>query len=410
MPSSISLSEQPAGNLRAPTPGAEAGPAIHEGALPRGLRLTASDRPGQAQPVPVRDIPTRPWKAIAAGALIAAVAMVGGWEMWARGAGLRTADVGDSPQAWAEQRVAVKPDDVVIVGDSRILFDTDLAHFERLTGRKPVQLAIHGTNGRVLMQDLAFDPDYRGLLIVGMADTSFFRPNGAGIGGSWIKDVERNREPSQITGLWLDRWIQGWFAFLDEDMRFSQLMTRLDHGWRAGVDSPYRDVWKVDESYAGRQRFMWAPIERPGYLQDQARAAWNGFKGKPIPPAIAAKVVDRSRRAAEALRSRGGEVVFIRPPSAPQLRVNEEARIPRRLGWDALLAGVPVKGVHFDDLPRAQKLYLPEWSHLSRACATVFTDAYVRRLIELTPRLQLVAGSPAPLSTADCVSGPQARP
>lgn len=155
---------------------------------------------------------------------------------------------------------------------------------------------------------------------------------------------------------------------------------------------------------------MWAPIERPGYLQDQARAAWNGFKGKPIPPAIAAKVVDRSRRAAEALRSRGGEVVFIRPPSAPQLRVNEEARIPRRLGWDALLAGVPVKGVHFDDLPRAQKLYLPEWSHLSRACATVFTDAYVRRLIELTPRLQLVAGSPAPLSTADCVSGPQARP
>ena len=32
-----------------------------KGALPAGLRLTASDRPGEAQPVPVRDIPQQPW-------------------------------------------------------------------------------------------------------------------------------------------------------------------------------------------------------------------------------------------------------------------------------------------------------------------------------------------------------------
>jgi hypothetical protein len=46
---------------------------------------------------------------------------------------------------------------------------------------------------------------------------------------------------------------------------------------------------------------------------------------------------------------------------------------------------------------------LPEWSHLSRKCATVFTDAYVRRLTELTPRLKLRAAAPPPLSRADCV-------
>jgi len=28
------------------------------------VRLTASDRPGVAQPVPVRDIPAQPWRAI----------------------------------------------------------------------------------------------------------------------------------------------------------------------------------------------------------------------------------------------------------------------------------------------------------------------------------------------------------
>jgi hypothetical protein len=59
--------------------------------------------------------------------------------------------------------------------------------------------------------------------------------------------------------------------------------------------------------------------------------------------------------------------------------------------------------VHFDDLPAAQNLDLPEWSHLTRKCATVFTDAYVRRLTELTPRLRLRPGAPPPLDHRDCM-------
>ncbi|GAA4725007.1 hypothetical protein H9L13_12530 [Sphingomonas lutea] len=42
-------------------------------------------------------------------------------------------------------------------------------------------------------------------------------------------------------------------------------------------------------------------------------------------------------------------------------------------------------------------------SHLSRKCATVFTDAYVRRLAALTPRISLRANAPPPLTRVDCV-------
>jgi hypothetical protein len=48
-------------------------------------------------------------------------------------------------------------------------------------------------------------------------------------------------------------------------------------------------------------------------------------------------------------------------------------------------------------------LVVPEWSHLSRKCAAVFTDAYVRRLVQLTPRLKLRANAPPPLTRVDCV-------
>ena len=148
---------------------------------------------------------------------------------------------------------------------------------------------------------------------------------------------------------------------------------------------------------------MWDQIETNRYLQAHARAAWHGFKGPPIPPSLANKVIARSAEAVRRIRARGGDVIFIRPPSAPQLRVNEDKSLPRKQGWDRLLIGAHAKGIHADDLPQAENLVIPEWSHLSRKCAAVFTDAYVRRLVQLTPRLKLRADAPPPLSRADCV-------
>jgi hypothetical protein len=85
--------------------------------------------------------------------------------------------------------------------------------------------------------------------------------------------------------------------------------------------------------------------------------------------------------------------------------VNEEAQVPKAKGWDVLLKNTHSVGVHFEDLPASvQQLTLPEWSHLSRRCATVFTDAYVRRLTQLTGRLKLRADAPPPLSRAYCVA------
>ena len=52
--------------------------------------------------------------------------------------------------------------EVAIVGDSRILFDTDLDRFEALTGVRPVQLAIHGTSALTLLEDVADNPNFKG--------------------------------------------------------------------------------------------------------------------------------------------------------------------------------------------------------------------------------------------------------
>ncbi len=394
MPSSISPSKARKDEIR----------GTHEGALPPGLRKTASDRPGQAQPVPTRDIPARPWVKMGTTAFVLAAILLSAWEWNARqNLGLRPGDIDDSPQAWAEARRAADHAPVAIIGDSRILFDTDQARLQALTGVRPVQVAHVGTNARMLLDGFADDPGFHGLLIVGMADTMYFGMPALGVGQAAVDNFYKNGKPAQLTGLWIDRWLQKYVAFMDSDYRLSKLVPRIDTGWRKGVDSPYEDVWKISVTYAGRQYVMWDRIESDPYLRNHARHAWDGFKGDPISPALARAVIARSAEAVRRIRARGGDVIFIRPPSAPQLRVNEQQRISRSRGWDALLAGTGAKGIHADDLPQAQKLILPEWSHLTGKCATVFSDAYVRRLVQLTPRLRLRADAPPPLGRNDCV-------
>ena len=48
---------------------------------PGFVRQTASDRPGVAQPVPVRDIPAQPWGPILLATVVLTALLLGGWEM-----------------------------------------------------------------------------------------------------------------------------------------------------------------------------------------------------------------------------------------------------------------------------------------------------------------------------------------
>ena len=374
-----------------------------EGALPAGLRLTASDRPGEAQPVPTRDIPKQPWVRIMAGVALALALGFAALEANARRICLHAGDLDNSEVAWVKERARSEAAAVAIVGDSRILFDTDLDRFEALTGIRPVQLAIHGTSALTLLEDVASNENFHGLLVVGLSDTMFFMPFDGY--GEYVRRRGDFTSPSGRISGELDHMLQRSFAFLDASHRLSVAAHRLDPDFRAGVEGPKHDIWKLSEVGENRATWMWPRVEQDAKLRARSRWAWKGFKEKfPYTPKLIAKGHARAVKAVAAIRARGGEVVFVRPPSDIHLRVNEEAQVPKAKGWDTLLRNTRAVGVHNDDLPsQVRRLIMPEWSHLNRACATVFTDAYVRALAELTPRLKLRSDAPRPLTRDDCV-------
>ena len=292
--------------------------------------------------------------------------------------GLEAGDLDDGPSFWAEQRRRVDTDNVpvVILGDSRILFGTDMIRFETLTGLRPVQLALVGSNALPFLENIAGASGFTGLVIVGIADRNYFR-DGAGLGGVALERY-RFESPAVRGSFVLHRALSRWIAFLDDNYRLSKLIRHLDDRWKTGAQFPVPErLWKLGTVTDQRQTSMWARVENDPRVREHQRSTW-----KRAAPAISTAailgIVERTRVAVAAIRARGGDVVFVRPPSAPAMRVFEDATVSRAQGWDRLLTGANVRGAYLADDPDVRQLTLPEDSHLSRACATVFTDKYVR--------------------------------
>jgi hypothetical protein len=196
-------------------------------------------------------------------------------------------------------------------------------------------------------------------------------------------------------------------AFTDDSYRLSVLLQRLDRGTRAGTRGPYETPWKTHAIELDRQSWLWPRLATDPYLNAQTRYFWMQAGGRPpVPDEIVEMTLARSAAAVRAIRARGGDVIFVRPPSVGILRENEDRRIARQRGWDRLLARTGAAGVYADDDPFMRHLLPAELSHLTRTCATVYTDRYVRRLTQLTTRLVLKPDAPAPLPASDCPPPP----
>src|SRR5271165_4751648 len=204
---------------------------------PRAARLTASDRPGVAQPVPVRPVPDLPWRGILPAAAVLALLLLGGWEWHWREFGV-TPSYRDDDGLWAIQRRRVDAagrDATVIVGASRVFFDIQLPVWERLSGRRPIQLAVVGTSPLFALESLADDADFKGRVLVGIAPDVFF--SGYEYRKAWGRYVLR-QSPSERVGKWLSmHLVEPYFAFYDDDFALFTVLKRQPWPLRPGREA-----------------------------------------------------------------------------------------------------------------------------------------------------------------------------
>jgi hypothetical protein len=345
---------------------------------------------------PAIDVPyDRPLPALRFGiasivAVIVFLGSIAGWELYWRGYGA-TPSYQNSDGSWAIQRRRLDHGEgkaTVLSGASRVLFDVDLDTWERLSGERPIQLALEGTSPTFLLEQLAEDRNFTGRLLIGVAPDVFFS------GFEYRAKVQkyyREETLSQRAGQWLSaHFIEPFFAFYDPDFALMTVLRRQPWPPRPGVLSrvDVRKLWIQDPD---RNTRLWSKVETDHEYQKMAQDIWA--QDFDIPPykimelsgpeevqRVIDKQIDRATAAVSKLRTRGVQLVFVRPPSDGRYLEFENRELPRSTTWDVLLQRTGAPGIYFEDYPELQGYWLPEWSHVAAKERPRFTEALYRIL------------------------------
>jgi hypothetical protein len=290
-----------------------------------------------------------------------------------------------------KRREVYKPADkaTVFIGSSRIKFDLDLETWRKLTGDEPIQLAVVGTSPRPLLKDLADDENFKGKLIVDVVENLFFSPR-TFITEKWAREtVEYFKEetPAQRTSAVINKGLESKFVFLEEGIfGLTQLLNDLELPDRPGVFSFPRFPKEFAVANADRQTFMTPMFLSNPTLINKQIENWIKLGATDKTPSIKGEALEavfkEVKASVDKIRSRGGDVVFVRPPSSGGYLEMEVAVYPRGEYWDAMLAYTNTKGIHYADYSKIANFECPEWSHLKPEDVIIYTTELVRVLKE----------------------------
>ncbi len=367
---------------------------------------TSNSKPSLARPfddeIVRRPVPTRPWKGLALTALAATIVLTFGWELYWRAHDHIPGDFKNTPALWAQERRKVEGDATVLIGSSRIFFDTDLDVWEEAIGVRPIQLALEGTSPEPFLANLAADEGFRGTVIVGVAVPLLFT------GYVYRDDVLKyvgTESPSQRIDNVLSMQLEKVFAFLDEQTRPKRMWFLTALPLRKGMEQRV-DVRKLEVLKADRNTEIWSRLMEDEAYRDLAKYVWAEFlrrqapppgpNGEPPPPmpdeAINAVILNM-KASINKIRARGGDVAFVRMPYEGVYTAAEDQGFPRERFWDRLVAETDSASVTWHDYRELQGYYLPEWSHLAPREAERYTRALVPILYEQIEKKEAERGA-----------------
>lgn len=294
----------------------------------------------------------------------------------------------DDPMLWTMQRERLKtagPRAVAVIGSSRIFYGLETDLVRERTGRPVVQLASNGMSPLPVLEDLAADGLFRGVVLCGLSiPTLFGHPKYDEKARNWIRASQRQTH--------LDRWNQ-WvlmrleelFVYPAKEELFAQLMASFQI---LTSDEPRTLFWGsstqltiIDEN---RESYMPVYVEKNKSVREYIIGEQIREMGKPeaVSPEERARVIERVRAAVQRIQARGGKVVFIRYPAGGRIAELEARVWPRERYWDALAALPGVIGMHHADHAGLRGFVPPEDSHLTRSDRIKFTTALIELLKE----------------------------
>src|SRR5881275_1535557 len=343
-----------------------------------------------------RPIPPLPWRGLTVVVALIVIAAASAWEFYCRSIGYRPT-LNDNEDLWTMTRRSVKPESIVIIGDSRAWFDLDLDELQKGLGKRPVQLAMAGGCAYPVLADLANDESFHGTIICSVVPRMFVAPPGTPPMERGEKAVRRSHTQTlaQRASEYLAMPLEEHVAFLkQEELTLDDLLKRLPI-----PDRPYAIVSPRLPPYFGtldreRRARMIEECARPGSeLARMIQQIWIPLFTPPPPPTYIpkeqfAKAMEDAMNqrfkdvaaAVEKLRARGGKIVFVRFPYSGDLKKLENRETPRAGIWDRVLKDTGAPGIYYEDFRDLAGFNCPEWSHLSASDSVEFSKRLIPHL------------------------------
>ena len=311
------------------------------------------------------------------------------WEIYLRNLGVNNA-YDDGPPLWSytREKVYQSPNStIVFIGSSRNKYDLDITTWKNQTGFDAVQLAIEGSCPRPILEDLANDPNFKGKLIIDVTEGLFFS-NAPPNNKKPIENVKyyHDRTPAQQASYLLNKPLESFLVFLDkDDFSLNATMDAMEIPSRSGVFMMPIFPWEFNRNTFERQSIMTKDFVNDTVQTNKVKSIWHFFsemnkKAPPMPEKELSAIFTSVKVAVDKIKSRGGEVLFVRTPSSGPYYEGENMAFPREKYWNKLLQITNCPGIHFKDYPAIAHFNCPEFSHLSPSDAKIFTQHFIEIL------------------------------
>lgn len=289
-----------------------------------------------------------------------------------------TPGIVDSSALWALQRdkaASYGQRALVFIGASRTLFGIDLPYLrERLPVYRPVMLAVNGHYPLSMLKALAEDDRFSGVVIVDVDSRGLARYN---------HDMQRDyvnfyRDQWSPAQRWHRELLSGWQSMVvvakSDFAIVRSLVRRMD-----GLPLPfYNSTMDADRN----SRLDFSPVNPAALAENFAVGLEADLRANPPPPP-SQWLQDLAMVPVwiEAIRKRGGDVIFYTPPVSGRQYALAESAYPRAQYWDAFVQSYGIRGLLAEDVPGMADIPLLDESHMDGKSKPAYTRLLVDALL-----------------------------
>ena len=310
---------------------------------------------------------------------------IGGWERYWRLQDY-VPSIEDHWELWGINRrfaTQQKGRALALIGASRIQLGVHPDVFARSTGIRPLMLAIDGNSPLPVLQNLADDPGFSGLVICSLTPQWLAESKITGRRAKkWIRKFRQQKWSSRLETR-LSSAVQQRFVFRFPGLSPGRVWSHLVH------DEPLKKVYAPMRM----DRYRSANYAKSDLLRlkkaREKRVLQLAQSTIPLNPAAYGERLEQVSEWVASIEQRGGQVLFVRMPSTGVIRETEEVAWPRHRYWDPFSELVKGKAIHFEDYPTLAGFTCPDGSHLDGDDAVRFTEELVKIIRSHIFRLEI---------------------